>query len=158
MIVDVDDCVSKHLAEFVSQHSQSNGWYVDKGYVYQDGNRFIYYKKYAFNRSCGTCRIVRYNLYDLPEKMEDANLTSLIHLDYHKLTEIKQGVRLKQLPFEGAVYIIGNGENIYQAGFDTFFGAKVGITLSIRSRIREAFNYRLLTKSIRREFGLYNIN
>ena len=158
MLVDADDCVSKHLAEFVSEHPQSNGWFVNKGYVYQEGSQLIYYKKYAFNRSCGSCRIVRYDLYDLPEKMEDANLTSLIRLDSHKLTEIKQGVKLKQLPFEGVVYVIGNGENLYQTGFDTLFGAKAGITLSLRSRIREALNYRFITKSIRSEFGLYNIN
>ncbi|MEP0811676.1 hypothetical protein [Coleofasciculus sp. FACHB-SPT9] len=33
MLVDADDCVSKHLAEFVNQHPQSKGWFVDKGYV-----------------------------------------------------------------------------------------------------------------------------
>ncbi|MEP0811677.1 MULTISPECIES: hypothetical protein [Cyanophyceae] len=90
--------------------------------------------------------------------MEDANLAFLIHIDSHKSIELKKGVRLKQLPFEGAVYIIGNGENLYPTGFDTLFGAKAGITLSLRSRIREAFNYRFITKSIRSEFGLYKLN
>jgi hypothetical protein len=158
MIVDADDCVSKHLAEFVSEHHQSNGWFVNKGYVYLEGSQLIYYKKYAFNRSCGTCRIVRYDLYDLPAKVEDAELTFLIYIASHKSIEIKKGVRLKQLPFEGAIYVIGNGENLYQTGFDTLFGAKAGITLSLRSRIREAFNYRFITKSIRSEFGLYKLN
>ena len=58
MIVDADDCVSKNIAELVNQNPQSNGWFVNQGYVYQTGSKFIYLRRKAFNKLCGTSNIV----------------------------------------------------------------------------------------------------
>lgn len=65
---------------------------------------------------------------------------------------------LAKLPEHEAKVICLNGENLEQTSFDTFFGANKGIHRSFRTRIRDVFNYRLVTQSIRNEFGLHDIN
>jgi hypothetical protein len=45
MFVDADDCVSKHLAKFVNGNKECNGWFVNKGYKYKEGNNLIYLKR-----------------------------------------------------------------------------------------------------------------
>ncbi|MGB3514471.1 MAG: glycosyltransferase family A protein [Microcoleaceae cyanobacterium] len=42
MVVDADDCVSRHLGLFVEQSPQNNGWFVNKGYLYKEGSKYIY--------------------------------------------------------------------------------------------------------------------
>ncbi len=153
MLVDADDCVSKQLAEFVNQNYQANGWYINQGYVYKEGGKLIYHKKNAFNKSCGTCRIIRYDLNDLPEKNEYASQALLDYIINHKKTETMNATLLEPLPFEGAVYTIGNKENIFQKDFGTLFPTKK----AIHKRLEYALNFRFVNKSIRDNFSLYNI-
>jgi len=54
MPVDADDCLSKHLAEFVNRNSHCNGWFINKGYEYQEGSRLIYLRQEDFFVRCGT--------------------------------------------------------------------------------------------------------
>ena len=42
MIVDADDCVNKRLAEFVEKNPNKNGWFINKGYLYTEGNKFLF--------------------------------------------------------------------------------------------------------------------
>ena len=62
MFVDADDCVSKHLAKFVSQNPDCNGWMFGKGYDYVDGRKFIFLRRKGFYGRCGTSSIVKYDL------------------------------------------------------------------------------------------------
>ena len=112
MFVDVDDCVSCHLAEFVNQHPSENGWFFDSGYFYIDGSQRIYRKNKKFYLMSGTSHIVKYSL------MQDESI-HLIYIDsgepLHQIVVdlfFKRGEPLKALPFPGAVYIVSNGENI----------------------------------------------
>ncbi len=41
MVVHADDCVSRHLAKFVNQHSSYHGWVMRKGYIYYEGSRWL---------------------------------------------------------------------------------------------------------------------
>jgi len=156
MAVDADDCVSKYLAEFVEQNNQSDGWFIKKGYVYQDGKSIVYFRK-NFYKICGTCNIVNYKLYDLCETSESSSENFIWH--YHgghkyilqHLTE--KGSNIKPLPFIGATYIVENGENYYNDNFNRLMRPQQMI-----SYIKSLKNYRPLTNSIRKEFGLYNIN
>ena len=104
MIVDADDCVSKHIAKYVNQNPHSHGWYIKKGYVYSPGNKFIYLRNKAFSSLCGSGIIIKYGLHDQLFKNE--------YYD-HKITRLKNNINLEPLPFIGAVYITQNGENIY---------------------------------------------
>lgn len=116
MSVDADDCVSSRLAEYISQHPQENGWFFQKGYKYLNNTDFLYIKRREFYRQTGTANILRYDLNDIPENPEFNRGCGyyLFHINHQDLKGImaKQGTPLKPLPFPGAVYVIGSGENM----------------------------------------------
>lgn len=155
MQVDADDCVSKHLAEFVEQNPQSNGWFVNSGYVYPDGSRFIYYRRKKFYLSCGTCNIIRTDLLDLPENLEDYRFDYLIKYQHSHRDVVKKlagkGTPIAPLPFPGAVYITDHGENTPSGNAARFFQNK-GL-----ANLKKILSLRPLTHSIRNEFGLYHV-
>lgn len=158
MIVDADDCVSKHLAEFVNQNQESNGWFVNQGYVYQTGTKLVYLRRKAFNKLCGTSNIIRYSLLRLPPDVNQDYPEFNYFYDNHKDLETaleKQGNPLAPLPFIGSVYIVGNQENIYLHNSSLFL--EQNKNKGIIWKIKYFLNFRLLTKSIREEFGLYEI-
>ncbi|MBW4562835.1 MAG: glycosyltransferase family 2 protein [Mojavia pulchra JT2-VF2] len=158
MCVDADDCVSKHLAEFVSCNPHSCGWLIKKGYIYSDGSRLIRIMRKGFDRYCGTSNIVKYDLYDIPQYLEDVDYeqyTNIIY-NYYNHREIaytlsKKGLIIETLPFIGAVYYVNHGENIYY-GVENKNGK---IPLKVKFlRVKSLFDYRWLTNSLRDDFGL----
>ncbi len=157
MIVDADDCVSNQLAEFASRHPQGNGWFVDKGYVYNEGGKFVYLRKKAFNRWCGTCHIINYNLYKLSVSTQGDDPYFYQFYGNHK--EIKaamdeSGTPLQPLPFAGVVYTVGNGENMSQKNFSKVHNPGANFV----ARLADSLNYRPLTQSMRQEFCLYDLD
>lgn len=156
MIVDADDCVSKHLAEFVSDRLQENGWLIRRGYWYKDGSKYIKIMRKGFDRYCGTSTIIKTDLYNLPEQFTEEELTWHIYKYYRhreiKNTLEKRGKILDTLPFAGAVYI-KHGENL-------LYGQAQTPKISIKSRIlrlKAFLDYRILTPAIREEFSLYDL-
>lgn len=166
MIVDSDDCVSKHLAEWVAQHPHSNGWFIDRGYKYQDSNQLIYLKRKDFYTMCGTCNIIRFDLWGLPESAEYNRGYGYYkkYIDHAKMKNIlaEQGKSIEPLPFAGAVYIIETGENNYYQNKENKFyqnrfllhGNK-GIS-GVVGEYTKLFNCRLLTQKHREEFYLFD--
>lgn len=159
MVVDADDCVSKHLAEFVSQHPQSNGWFVNRGFLYKNGSKFLYFRRKDFYQWCGTCTILKYDLFDLPERIDYHSLKTQIttkkyyYIHHSKVVEemVEEGKPIKSLPFPGAVYIVCHGDN--DASFKN-----VMMPVQMLARIKKILlNYRFLTKSIQDEFSLYSL-
>lgn len=157
MVVDADDCLDFRLVEFVNKHPDCNGWVISQGYVYQENSPFIYYRKSHFYTWCGTCNIVRFDLCPLPEE-EGTYPDDLV--DYYSgrnhekmATMLKErGFPLEALPFIGAVYIIGNSENIYQTGFSKIHHANRG---KLFFRLKELRKFRFLTPRIMKRFGIY---
>jgi hypothetical protein len=146
MTVDADDCVSKYLAQLCDKYPQENGWYVSRGYKYQEDSSFIYIKRNNFYRMCGTSNILRYDLNFLPQEPEYNR-----GYGYYKYYILHARVRdvlaekkmpINPLPFAGAVYIFGYGDNVY--------GNAKNFSFSF-------FNRKQLTESIRDEFCLYSI-
>ncbi|MBR8833185.1 MAG: glycosyltransferase family 2 protein [Stigonema ocellatum SAG 48.90 = DSM 106950] len=159
MCVDADDCVSQHLAEYVNRHPQHNGWFIKKGYMYQDGSNLIRIMRKGFEQYCGTSNIIRYDCYNLHEALDEKEYTQFIYKNFThreiKNTLAKQELIIEPLPFIGAIYIVGNTENIYY-GVEDKNGKK---TLKTRLlRIKILLDFRLLTKKIRDEFGLAKIS
>ncbi len=146
MAVDADDCVSHRLAGFVAQHPRQPGWVINRGYRYPEGQTQIYLKRQKFYEMCGTCNILRYDLNDLPQAPEYNRGYGYYayYIDHEKVKGIlaNRGTPLKSLPFLGAVYVVGTGENLY---YD-----ERRLHRSILTRL----NYRALTPQIRAEFGL----
>lgn len=111
MIVDDDDFVSNALAGHAAANPQANGWFIRDGYVWGEGTNYLY-EFSDFSKLCGSCYVIRADLYQLPEKFEDASedykkkmLGSHImirdHLEHN-------GTPLAPLPFVGAVYRVGH--------------------------------------------------
>jgi hypothetical protein len=160
MLVDSDDCVSKHLAEFVKQHPQDNGWFINKGYEYHEGSKKVYYRNRNFHKKCGTANIIRYDLLTsyAAIKFEDVTRDFLWHQDVAEAMQ-NRGSPLTPLPFKGAIYVGNTGEN------HVFSTEILG---SFISSSREHFLYhsrrfykwlasRSLSKKICEEFGLYKL-
>lgn len=146
MTVDADDCVSKNLAKYIQQHPDSNGWFINKGYKYQEGSNYIYIKRSNFYKMCGSCNIIRYDLNYLPETAEYNRGYGYYryYIDHAKVRDIlnNKAKAIKSLPFPGAVYILDTGENL----FDNSKRLKFSI-----------FNRKLLNQSVKDEFGLYDL-
>jgi hypothetical protein len=159
MLVDADDCISKHLAEFVDRNPKHPGWFIKQGYWYQDGGRFVRIMRKGFDRYCGTSTIIRSDLYEFPDTIyrEDLELYFYKHYRHREIKETlfnDRDVKLAPLPFKGAVYITDNGENIY-SGVET---VKHSVSLKSRLlRLKAALDNRFLTPGLRDRFGLYEL-
>lgn len=147
MAVDADDCVSKNLAAFVKKNINSNGWFINKGYKYQESSKYIYVKRNNFYRMCGSANILKYELNYLPENPEYNRGYGYYkyYIHHAKIKEVlkSKGTLIKPLPFAGAVYVVGNGENIFYDDMKLQF---------------HILNRRTLKKSIINEFGLYQLS
>lgn len=123
MLVDADDLVSSRLAAFVKQHPNENGFYVKTGYVYFVGDDYM---KVMPKFASSTCCIVNYSPEDLPQDypkaMTDNNDENewIIRKRHGGIVPACKalGRPLKPLPFKGAVYVLGSGQN------DSLFGKK----------------------------------
>jgi hypothetical protein len=146
MTVDADDLVSRRLAAFVECHPQENGWFINKGYKYQENSNVVYLKRTGFYRMCGTSNIIRYDLNFLPESPE-YNRGYGYYKYYILHARVKnvlaeKNYSLKPVPFAGAIYAIGTGDNIY--------GDRKNFSFNLLNR-------RSLSHSLREEFGLYKL-
>ncbi len=161
MFVDADDCVSKNLAEFVSQNSQCNGWFMGRGYEYRDESKSILLRRKKFHLKCGTSFIIKYDLIvpNQNTQIDDIDRNFLYHQRIVKILS-KKGSPLELLPFEGAVYLTENGTN-YTNQKDLHLEALNSNVEKFLFYIRRYGKFlfsRPLTNSIRKEFGIYNIN
>jgi hypothetical protein len=86
MPVDPDDCISNKIAAFVNQYPNSNGWYIERGYEYNDGTNKIAVKKSGFYKICGSCNIINYQLFQIPE-----TLLPYERIVFDRFTNLSQG-------------------------------------------------------------------
>ena len=106
MVVDADDCIHNGIVAFTEQApADSPGWFVKKGYIYNEGSQLIFLNKNTFNVLCGTCLIVRADLAGQLISGEDLPVFS------HELEALPSGETFTPLPVPGAIYSIGNTEN-----------------------------------------------
>lgn len=169
MPVDADDLLSCKIAEYCEQHPDENGLVSNSGYVWQTGDNF--FRKYAqMHTYCGSCNIIKMYREDLPEESpasqelchdrETAGILNArypIRFDHNTVVERyeKAGKPFARLPFRSTVYVLGTGDNISaiyhsmhrKEGKDRFH--PVAFLRSIN-----VFKMHLITKKIRREFGL----
>jgi hypothetical protein len=156
MVVDADDCISRHLAKFVSLNRESYGWFINKGYSYKDRSKLIKIIRKGFDRYCGTSIIIRADLYNFPIDKNEDELGDYMYRFYEhrqiRSTLTERGTPVDSLPFVGAVYI--------EHGDNNYLGKHNSSIISLKSRISRAksyFDYRLLTTKIRQDFSLYDL-
>lgn len=161
MIVDADDLVDKRIAEFVLQHPQSNGWYIEKGYEYCEGSDYIYLMRKNFYDKCGTCYIIRYELLNKYKnfQFEDVKGFQFLHHQFVPDLMLENGTPLAKLPFAGAVYVIDHGENVWLTfRKDLMQKSPVSWKEIWRFRVNQTVKFALsqrLTPALRERFGIY---
>ena len=165
MAVDDDDCINQNIVAFVNKHPGSNGWFLDSSYVYNEGSRFIYIRNKGFCSLCDSSLIRRHDLIRFPPRVSaswfDYNALSIFHeIEYVHMIKERENIDFEVLPFKGAVYIIGHGQNLLMESFRRMHRGNLGkgVLRDGLLRIKEARHFRLLTNSIRKEYGLYNID
>ena len=156
MVVDADDCVSRGLAAFVEGNAAEEGWVFRRGYMYPEGGRLLYFNARNFNVICGSSVIIA-------NRLRQVLLAKPEFYD-HAFDAPPGGVKLVPLPFAGAIYSMANGDNIYMTEetkaqihgslLKMIFSRKIG------ALARKVMKYRprLLTASLRAEFGLYQLD
>ena len=111
MIVDDDDFVSARIVQHASENSDANGWTIDHGYIWDHGGKLLLGDD-DFNHLCGTSLIIRSDLYDLPERFQDASLDWIKSMlgSHVRIADIlaKRGTPLATLPFRGAIYRVSH--------------------------------------------------
>jgi hypothetical protein len=111
MVVDSDDCIDNGISKYVNSRIKDNtpGWYVDKGYFYTEGSKFAFMIRSNFNVRCGTCIIIKKELFQQVLQQEP-------YLYYfHEKIELENNLTLIPYPKPAALYSMANGENHYMS-------------------------------------------
>lgn len=157
MVVDSDDCINNKIAEFVKNDTtDSPGWYIKKGYYYQEGKPYAFLNKSNFNKFCGSCIIIKSELVEYLFSREP-----FLYYEHNTMT-LKNGEHLKVLPFAGAMYSMANGENHYMsigkaksiAKKPSFF--KFSFFKSIFSKLKK-YSPKFITGRFKKSFNFYHV-
>jgi hypothetical protein len=155
MMVDADDCVSKRLSGFSAERPNSPGWIFDDGWIHDEGSSLIFRKRHQFDEVCGSSSIVRTSRDDLSllERAGGCGLGIGVwrsgHHDVRRHSN-ERGTPLEVLPFPGAIYNLGTGENTSSFSLRKWRSRKV--------LLKKLLGYRLLTARLRNEFGLSELS
>jgi hypothetical protein len=150
MIVDDDDLVSCHIAEFVNQAKDDRCYQSDYGYIYHKNERYIK-KAMALYRTCGSCSIIYYRIDELPPVPFEERKKEKKYLfeESHRVLPVfckKEGKRFGKTPFPTTVYLLGTGEN---------HSIMCGVGLGWKRRLEQKLRFRIILKeTIRREYNL----
>lgn len=162
MPVDPDDCISDKIASFVNKNQDSNGWYVDSGYEYEDGSSKISIRKKDFYKICGSCLIINYQLLDVPNTLlpyEQITFDRFINGHPFAKTDLAAiGKPIEPLPFEGTVFIrdrVGESISMQEPFWDKLVRSPRETMRGFKKTILSPINERTLTNEICQEFGLY---
>lgn len=155
MSVDADDLVSDKLVGFVNRNLTSNapGWYVNKGYVYLEGKKYIYRYPKNLNQFCASTYIIRADLVTIPD-LASKNLIDYNFFSSHawlkdRLRDYKHAV-VEPLPFRGVVYILNSASW-------TNYGSKFK-GAGIKKWAKFILFAKLITTRLRNEFALQDID
>ncbi|MDR7052102.1 hypothetical protein J2X54_004604 [Duganella sp. 3397] len=155
MVVDDDDFISNKLAALAVSSPQANGWYIREGYVWGDGSNYVY--RFAdFSKLCGTCYLIRADLYELPASFEQASdeyVKRMLgsHIFIRDFLE-KNGKSLAPVPFVGAVYRVGHvGSHSKSASVLTQYFPKWLVKRPIEL-LRRLRRLSFISSSMRREY------
>lgn len=114
MRMDADDFVHRELVAYVKKYYGANGWYFPKGFVYQEGLKYIYIRN-NFHYSTASSHIVWLTEADLPQSMDTPDDNYFVDLWRHiRLKKTCEQLQrpLKPMPFRAAAYTIGHSESV----------------------------------------------
>ena len=126
MMFDADDYVHSGLAEYANARVGHPGWYFAEGFIHTAGTSMVNHVPDGFHLKNGSTAMLRADLLGVPDgirvdstkaevidAIEDEHLCHL--LGGHGLWEehlATRGHRMEALPFPGAMWVIGTGENL----------------------------------------------
>ena len=157
MNMDADDLVSSRIVEFTESHPDENGWHLSQGYEWGFGRRWI--KSVDPFILCGTnaivgSRLIRFPRDTSPESIENCSVLRWGHtIIAEKLAEAD--TPLTPLPFRGAVYVTGHGDN-WSSCFAMRRLSRIrrGVSWIRHGEWRSLPQLRFCTKSLRNEFSM----
>lgn len=156
MVVDADDLISNNIVTFVEEQKRDiPGWYFPTGYFYKEGTNYLFINKKNFNTLCGTCIIIKTELF--PQLIVEEPWLYY----YHESMTLQDGTILEAFPFPGALYSMANGENHYMS-------AQHATKIALQPRANGTFlksiyskllKYRVrpITGKFKRKFSFYNV-
>lgn len=123
MFLDADDLVSRRLAALSAEDPAAAGWRIEHGYRWA-ADRGAVRRQPDFHRHCGSGCLVRTDLYDLPADLSagasqaelEARLGDRLERWFGSHLYLADdldaaGHPLAPVPFAGALYRVGTGEN-----------------------------------------------
>ena len=155
MVVDADDLISNKIVDFaLKSEGDVPGWYIKKGYYHKEGTKYLFLNRKAFNKFCGSCIIIRQDLF--PELVLQE---PFLYYDHFTMKLPGSGINLIPLPFPGALYSMDNGEN----HFMSMDRAKYIVTKQmVRWNIVKGlwskatkYSLRFITTNFKKSFGYY---
>jgi hypothetical protein len=159
MVVDSDDCIHNGITKYVNARKDQDipGWVVDKGYFYREGNKLAWKIRSNFNVRCGSCIIIRKDLF-IQLIVEEPFLYY-----FHEKTELEHGVLLKPIPIPATIYSMANGENHFMSPskmMDLVNQTKFFTAAHIQSVISKVTRYRprFIGSRFKRTYNFYSIS
>lgn len=127
MAVDSDDLVSRRLASWVRENADADGWYMPDGYLHIENYRNVIVVDDFYLR-CGSSLIVSLKAYGMLDEVDEhmrrgeivdalgANIVKDLFGGHRSVRTLlaARGVELSPLPFAGAIWEVGTGENYIQ--------------------------------------------
>lgn len=157
MVVDADDLISNNIVSYVEKNKKDSpkGWYVKKGYYYREGAKYLFVNTKSFYKLCGSCLILRSDVF--PQVLVEEPFYQY----FHRLKALPDGSPLNPLPFAGALYSMGNGENHYMSvnqAVKLVNKPKMGLQF-VRRMWDKLMKYRVkpITGSFKRSFNFYKV-
>jgi hypothetical protein len=177
MKLDADDLVSSKLVEWLDNADEEAGYLIRHGWVWCSGSRYLLQQTELFDRTCGSCLIIRNDVVDqtgpFQAEWEGApseeagsssagsnensaspgSRTSTLLLNDSCPRFAAQfaylGHRLPTVPFNAMVYRTGNSDSV-----EGVIRQRMPQTQTLRMLIGRTRRTRLITKALRKEFML----
>jgi hypothetical protein len=154
MSVDYDDLLSCKLSGFVnSADPETNyGWYMNKGFIYKEGSKYLLKVPERINDRCGSANIIRIDYVPNPDfssmKYQDFKFFPT-HNFIPEWLKIDHNIDILPLPFYGLIYLVHN---------TNFYNSKTRLQGNkLKSLLKSVIRGKLVTSGIRKEFGLYKL-
>lgn len=154
--VDYDDLISNKITAFVNGADEgcNYGWYISKGYVYQEGTNYLERVPEGINGRCGSCNIIRIDYVPNPN-FSSTNYQDFKFFPTHNFIpqwlKLDHDIDILPLPFYGLVYLI-HDTNFYNSSNNYGQGNK------LKKMVKTLIRGRWLSESVKKEFGLYKLS
>lgn len=151
MSIDSDDLISSRIVDYINKNNREGktaGWYINRGYVLNKNSRLGVKNHYmqSFN---GSTHILRHDLVKIPD-FNNAGYVDYSLFTAHGWTlnriEEQYKVKLEPLNFYGVIYIV-HKTNISKI-------KSIHQSLSIKNLVKRIVRLKIVTKEMKREFGM----